>query len=61
MQLIASWMELVRLEAGMTQKNRAQYILIEYMKGGENCKEISVYGMIIFKGILKKRFLFTRQ
>jgi len=43
----------------MTQKNRAQDILIEYMKGGENCKEIGIYGKIILKRILRKRFLFT--
>jgi len=28
-------------------------------EGRRNCKEISVYGMIILKRILRKRFLFT--
>ena len=59
MQLIASRMNLVPLQTRMTQNSRAQNILIDYMKGGENCKEISVYAIIILKRILNKLFLFT--
>ena len=59
MQLIASRMDLVPLQTRMTQKSPAQDILFEYMKGGEYCKEISVYAVIILKRISKKLFLFT--
>jgi hypothetical protein len=36
---------------------REQRISKKYLKGKENWKEISVYGMIILKSILKKRLL----